>query len=550
MPSTASASSITSTGCTASRCGDSEARRFYLGRDPLGVKPVYYAVHDGKLLFASEIKAILEHPGFSAAVEPRALEAYLSLGYVPAPLTLLRGVRKLPPASVLKVEDGEVTIDTHWSVPRAVDRTRSEAEWAEVVRDSLEAAVRRQMVSDVPIGAFLSGGVDSSAVVAFMARHSSEPVRTYSIGFEGGEAEAFYNELPYAREVAERFGTRHREIIVKPDVVKLLPRLIWHLDEPMADSALVTTYLVSDFAVQDVKVILSGVGGDELFGGYRRYLGEYYDGFYRKVPGWLRRNVIQKVATGLPADRHSKLLNASRLLRSFVLSAELPFEERYRRYVEVFGGGPLASLLVDRASDPHDALGDAFRDSASDDGLLQLLSVDLKTQLPDDLLLLTDKMTMATSLECRVPLLDQELVELAAGIPAATRIRRGQLKYVMKKSLEGVLPHDILHRTKRGFGAPVGAWLKRQLGPVMKDLLSRESIEKRGWFRWEAVEQTIAAHESNREDHTDHLSALMNLEIWSRIFLDGESHEDVADGLSQGEGRGNPLRVPSLSVSS
>ena len=529
---------------------DSERRRFLLGRDRLGVKPLYYAIRDGRLLFASEMKAILAVPGFSASIDPVALEAYLSLGYTPAPLTLVQGIRKLPPATVLKIEDGEMTMSRYWEIPTTVDAERSDDDWAALLRESLERSVHSQMVSDVPIGAFLSGGVDSSAVVALMARHSHKPIRTYSIGFEGSGAESFYNELPYARQVSELFGTDHKEIIVTPDVVRLLPRLIWHLDEPVADSALVTTFLVSEFASRDVKVILSGVGGDELFGGYRRYLGEYYDGFYRKVPEWLRTRVIQKVAAVLPSDRHSKLLNASRLLRAFLLSADLPFEERYRHYVEVFDGAALSDLMLARASEPFDALERAFRDSDSSDTLQQLLSVDLKTQLPDDLLLLTDKMTMAASLECRVPLLDHQLVELASTIPASQRIRNGQLKYIMKKALQDLLPGEILHRSKRGFGAPVGAWLKRQLAPAMKRVLSKDSVESRGWFDWSSIRETIAAHESNREDHTDHLSALMNLEIWCRIFLDGQPHDDVAAALIEGDESGNSVRVPSLSVSS
>jgi asparagine synthase (glutamine-hydrolysing) len=244
------------------------------------------------------------------------------------------------------------------------------------------------------------------------------------------------------------------------------------------------------------------------------------------------------------------LLNTSRLLRSFLLSAELPFEERYRRYVQVFAEDSLSSMLRERSGAGHDALGLAFEEAAASDSLQRLLYVDSQTQLPDDLLLLTDKMTMATSLECRVPLLDHELVELAARIPSRYRIRHGQLKYLLKKALVDVLPADILSRSKRGFGAPIGAWMKRQLGPVMKTLLSEQSVRRRGLFHWEAIQSTIEAHESNREDHTDHLAALMNLEIWCRLFLDGETHEDVADGLARGDVSGDPVRLPSLSLSS
>ena len=529
---------------------DAELGRFFLVRDRLGVKPLYYTIHKGALIFASEIKAILKVPGVPVSIDPVALEAFLSLGYTPAPLTLIRGVRKLPPASMLRIERGDVVISSYWQVPADVEPHWDEREWTSALRDSIERAVQSQMVSDVPIGAFLSGGVDSSAVVGFMARHSDEPIRTYSIGFEGDGAEALYNELPYARQVSELFKTKHREIVVTPDVVRLLPRLIWHLDEPIADSALMTTFLVAEFAGRDVKVILSGVGGDELFGGYRRYLGQFYDGLYKRIPPWFRSSVIRRLAAGLPSDRHSSVLNASRLVRSFVLAADLPFEERYRRYVEVFDARALAELLADRADEPLDALGLAFRESPSTDALQQLLLVDLKTQLPEDLLLITDKMTMASSLECRVPLLDHELVELAARIPSDIRIRRGRLKYIMKKALADLLPDSILNRAKRGFGAPVGAWIRKQLAPAMRALLSEDAVESRGLLRWSAVRTVIEGHQSSQEDHTDHLSALMNLEIWCRLHLDGQSPEEVAEGLAEGERGGDSVRLPSVSVSS
>jgi asparagine synthase (glutamine-hydrolysing) len=247
-----------------------------VARDRLGIKPVYWLRDGRRIAFASEAKALLTLPGVDRAIDPQALAAYLELGYVPAPLSMFTGIRKLPVASLMKIDASGVTIDSYWSPPLRVDRRVPAAEWARRVRERLEQSVRMQMVSDVPIGAFLSGGIDSSAVLAFMARHSSAPVKTYSIGFDGGAAERFYNELEPARAVARRFGTDHHEILVKPDVVRLLPKLLWHLDEPVADSAFVTTYLVAEFARRDVKVILSGVGGDELFGGYRRYLGEHY----------------------------------------------------------------------------------------------------------------------------------------------------------------------------------------------------------------------------------------------------------------------------------
>jgi len=388
-----------------------------------------------------------------------------------------------------------------------------------------------QMVSDVPIGAFLSGGVDSSAVVGLMARHSEQPIRTYAIGFSGGEAEALYNELPYARQVAKLFATEHREIVVQPDVVALLPKLLWHMDEPLSDTAFITTYLVSEFAREDVKVILSGVGGDELFGGYRRYLGGHYARRYRRWPGWVRR-AASFAARRLPADRHSGLLNSLRLAKGFMASAEMSSDERYRSYLQVLSRRHVAALLLDEpAVGASDTLARAFATAGNEDELNRMFAVDAETQLPDDLLLLTDKMSMAVSLECRVPLLDHQLVELAAAMPASIKVRDGRLKHLLKASLTDLLPDDILNRKKRGFGTPMGAWLKRELAPLLKRLLAAEVVEARGLFNHAVVKRLMADHEANRIDGTDILLAMMNLEIWSRIFLDRRDPADVAEEL-------------------
>ncbi len=509
---------------------DARRRRLLVGRDRLGIKPVY--VHDDgrRLVFASEAKAILALPGLTPELDPAGLQSYLQLGYVPAPQSIFRGIRKLPQASLLAIENGRQDIRRYWRMPAAVDRAPSERDWVERVRARLEESVRMQMVSDVPIGAFLSGGIDSSCVVAFMARHSDRPVKTYSIGFEGGAAESFYNELPFARQIAERFRTDHHEILVRPDVVGLLPQLLWHMDEPIADSAFITTYLVSEFARREVTVILSGVGGDELFGGYRRYLGDHYLAYFERLPGWVRR-AAAGIGERLPSDRHSPMLNRLRLARSFLASADLPFEDRYRSYVEVFPAAAAGQIARANGAERTDRLAAAMRAAASDDPLHRMLVVDAETQLPDDLLMLTDKMSMAVSLECRVPLLDHELVELAAAMPQAVKIRGGRLKHAMKAALAGVLPQETLERGKRGFGTPFGAWLKGELAPVVRELFSPRAIESRGLLRHAAVAQLVADHEANRVDGTDRLLALLNLEVWARIFLDRRSPSDVAAEL-------------------
>jgi asparagine synthase (glutamine-hydrolysing) len=511
---------------------DARRQMLLVGRDRLGIKPIYWLQDGRRVAFASEAKALLELDGVSREIDGTALAAYLELGYVPAPLSMLRGIRKLPIASLLRVTAQGATVHTYWQPPTTVDAHVAPQDWVERVRARLEESVRMQMVSDVPIGAFLSGGIDSGAVLAFMSRHSSAPVKTYSIGFDGGAAERFYNELDQAREVAKLFGTDHHEILVKPDVVQLLPKLLWHMDEPIADSAFVTTYLVSEFARRDVKVILSGVGGDELFGGYRRYLGEHYMRYVDWLPRPAKRGAAW-LADLLPSDRHSKWLNYSRLAKNFVGAAALPFVERYRSYVGVFNEQASAGMLLAQPPQRFDAIATAFEAAGGTDALARMFAVDAHTQLPDDLLMLTDKMTMAASLECRVPLLDHELVELAAQIPAATKVAGGELKSLLKKALADVLPREVLHRPKRGFGAPMGAWMKGALSEMLDGALSKRSLQARGLLRHEPVAQLIEAHRANRVDGTDKLLALLNLEIWCRVVLDQRSSSDVAEELGE-----------------
>jgi asparagine synthase (glutamine-hydrolysing) len=509
---------------------DGARRRLLIGRDRLGIKPIYVYEDRRRLVFATEAKAILTVPGVERQVDPVALQSYLQLGYVAAPHSLFAGIRKLPVATVLAVEAGRVTEHCYWRMPSAVDHRFGEAEWAERVRTGIERSVRMQMVSDVPIGAFLSGGIDSSAVVGFMAKATEHPIRTYSIGFEGGPAESLYNELPYARRVADLFGTDHHEIVVKPDVVGLLPRLLWHMDEPIADSAFLTTYLVSEFARREVTVILSGVGGDELFGGYRRYLGNHYADSFARLPGWVQ-SAARAAGRALPADRHSRLLNKLRLAKGFLASSALSFEDRYAAYVQLMPPALAQRLLRFAPAQPYDPIHAAFDRAEGTDVLNRMLVVDGYTQLPDDLLLLTDKMSMTVSLECRVPLLDHELVELAATMPESIKVRGGRLKHVMKLALADLLPPDILHREKRGFGTPIGAWLKGQLSPVLDGVLGSQSLARRGLFEPAVVAELIAAHRAQREDYTDALLALMNFEVWARLYLDGRSHQDVAEEL-------------------
>jgi asparagine synthase (glutamine-hydrolysing) len=387
------------------------------------------------------------------------------------------------------------------------------------------------MVSDVPIGAFLSGGMDSSAVVALMARHDQAPVNTYSIGYDGSKVASYYNELAYAGQIARQFKTKHHEILVRPDVASLLPTLLWHLEEPISDSAAATTYLVSQLASQSVKVILSGVGGDELFAGYNRYLGDRYMRQYQRLPGWLRRHVIPRLADQLPSGRQSRLMDLARYAKRFVRADGLPWNEQYRLYLEIADRERVASML-NAPTSSRDAFDAVAESETATDPLLRLLRIDAETQLPEDLLLLTDKITMSRSIECRAPFLDHHLVEAAAGVPARFKLGGGQLKHLLRRALTGLVPDEVLHRRKRGFGAPVGEWFKSELRPLRDELLRPAAIEHRGLLSADIVARAIADHDSRREDYSDLLLVLMNLEIWCRLFIDRRAAVDVSEELA------------------
>jgi len=519
-------------GMFAAALWDERRKRLIVARDRLGMKPLYYVESRGSLAFASELKSLLEIPGIDRELDQEALREYLTLGYAVAPRTLFRSIRKLPPATALIWDESGSKLQTYWSVPDSV-RTDLDADaWVEIIRSELDRAVREHMVSDVPIGAFLSGGLDSSAIVALMSRYSDRPVNTYSIGYIGKGAASHYNELSYAAIVARRFGTHHTEIPVEPDVATLLPKLLWHVEEPIYDSAIITTFLVSELAAKSVKVILSGVGGDELFAGYTRYLGDHYGRRYRLLPKWVRRGIIQPLARHLPAGRQSRLMDLARYARKFIHGSEQPWREQYRGYMEICAREQANALLRGHAATAEDGFETVAREQNASDPLLRLLRLDARTQLAEDLLLLTDKITMAASIECRVPFLDHRLVEIASGIPESIKMRGGEPKHILRRALQGIVPQEILDRGKRGFGAPVGSWLKSELKPLRDELLHPDVVAGRGLLSPDSVRSLLADHDAAREDYSDLLLVLVNLEIWCRLFLDRRSVDDLSASLT------------------
>ena len=498
---------------------DASARRLFMARDRMGVKPLYYAQTTGGLLFASEIKALLTSSGVSRTLDMEATAQFFRLGFVPAPRTLFRDVRKVPPGWRLIVQGERVQIEPYWDIEFPEDkRSLSFDDASHELRGLLQEVVVDQMVSDVPLGAFLSGGVDSSAVVAFMRKAATNGVRTYSIGF--GKEHAYHDETSYAEAVARELGTQHETLIVRPQVADLLPALLEKLDEPLTDTSFLVTYLVSQLAQQHVKVALSGVGGDELFGGYRRYFAPALHRMASWVPCDWRRTLGNKLGDGLYADRGTFWGNMGRYTKAWGRTMHLPLDEQYLGLVSVLSAEQVRTLLNPKAfvDDPAQVLSQFYSQPKTEEPLNRLLYVDAKTVLPESLLLLTDKMGMATSLEVRVPFLDNRLVDFVCGLPAQYRMRGFNLKRLLKASLKGVVPDIVLTRSKRGFGTPMGTWLRTDLRPMVRDLLAEDRLSRDGLFNVDFVNNLLDAHDAGIEDYTEPIFALLAFEVWRERF--------------------------------
>lgn len=501
---------------------DREKQVLLLARDRLGIKPLFYALQDGRLCFASEIKALLAG-GVQGTLDAQALRQFLTFLYVPSPSTIYESIRQLPPGHTLTFTRGRMSLRRYWSLkpdPAAAALGGEEAE--ERLLAHLKEAVRLHLVSDVPLGVFLSGGIDSSTVVAMMRAVSGGPIRTFTIGY--GPEDESYNELTFAREVANRFGTDHDEQIVKPDAVDLLPRIVRAFDEPFADSSAIPNYLIAEVARRSVTVALAGHGGDELFGGYPRYMGQQFGTSYDRLPVGLRLG-LAAASRWIPESTQSD--NWPGRVRRFLQAGSSLPDVRYLRWVTFlppeWGENLFTPEFRDRAGGetPEMAYRRLYREWPVSDPAERAMVVDLQTYLPDDLLAMGDRMSMAHSLEVRVPFCDHVLAQFAIGLPAHERFRHRRLKSFLKRTLRTSLPEHLLHRPKQGFMVPLARWFNHDLKAMVRELLSEEAIGQRGYVRYAYVRWLLAEHESGRRNCTDQIFALLALEIWQRTCVEG-----------------------------
>lgn len=495
---------------------DKPKKQLLIARDRLGIKPLYYYLDEEKVVFASEIKAILSFPGIKPELNRSGLHAYLKYGFTPAPLTLFKNIHKLPPAHYMLLTGEKIEIKRYWTLSYRDKFTASAQQLTEQLYDLLTSAIDYQMISDVPLGAFLSGGIDSSSIVHIMRELGSKHTSTYSIGFGTGYEN--HNELDAAGRFARDYQTNHHEIVVRPDAVTLFPALVRSLDEPLADSSFIMTYLVSKLARESSTVILSGVGGDELFGGYRRYLNVRLNRLFMGIPRPIRNALIRPIVDALPSDRNSRLLNLARLAKAYLNYSDQPPGQQYASYTSVFREDR-DSLLTGPLEDIEDFHQYYFDECDSPDLLDKLLHFDLKTSLPEQLLMLTDKMSMAVSLEARVPYLDHRVVEFAARLPEQLKIKGFTLRHLQKQAFQNRFPEYVFKQKKKGFGAPIGSWMRNELRELVTDLLGESHLKAQGIFNSKTIGVYLNDHFAMKQDYTDNLLALLTFQIWHEEYL-------------------------------
>lgn len=521
---------------------DARQDQVVIARDGFGIKPCYYYHREAVLACASELKSLLCVPEIEVRLSPEALNQYMTFLWVPEPATLIDGVRKLPAGHFGIFKDGKLTLQQYWdpSFPRAgtpVKQTFAEATVS--VREKLRASVHEQLVSDVPVGAFLSAGLDSTSIVAFMAEAHSQPIHTYCITFpeHARLGENTLDDPGIARQVANHFGCVHQEITLEPDVTDLLPKAVWHMDEPVADPAILNTYVLCEAAGRSSTVLLSGVGGDELFGGYRKYVAHAWAEAYRRLPALMRRGLLEPTIARMPSFRGSQFKGAVRLMQKMGRSASLPARERFLMNCTYMDEHLRGSLFNDDLVSQTEHLNSwdthlgQFENVSQVEFLHQMQYLDLKLFMTSLNLNYNDKMSMASSVEVRVPFLSRPLFEFAAQeVLPEWKVRgfwKPETKHILREAMRGIIPESVFRQPKAGFFAPVDGWLAKDLKPMVDDLLSDEMIRQRGLFRPEQVRRLIDEHRSGRRNWSMQIWQLLTLELWMQTFYDEQTIQSI-----------------------
>jgi asparagine synthase (glutamine-hydrolysing) len=507
-----------------------------LVRDRLGIKPLYFTqAKDGSIAFASEVKALLALAGVEARVDPLSLARFLTFLWVPPPATLLEGIVQLAPGEAARVRDGKVERWRWWTLPPREGPRPSDDEAVETLDGLLRDAVRDRLVSDVPLGAFLSGGVDSTLVVALMRAAGVPKVTTQTVVFpsEDRRYQIEGEDAPWARAARDFFGDLdYHEQTLTPDVAELLPKMVWHLDDPVADPAAIATYLICRSARSSATVMLSGMGAEELYAGYPRHRAVLLAERYRRIPSVLREHVLEAIVERLPASRPGPFMRIARNAKKFVRGAASPFEERYLSYLSYYDASGLERVLGAPPGDPWGRHRELLAESEGMDPVARMSRLDLQTFLPGLNLAYTDRASMAASVEVRVPLLDHRVVEYVVGLPSDFKLRAGESKWILKRVASRHVPPQIVRRPKAGFAAPVRAWVQGPLRPMIHELLSPDRLRARGWLDPKGVWDVIEAQWSGREDNALRIWALLTLEVWAATFLDGDGSAPLAADAS------------------
>lgn len=508
---------------------DSNKEKLLIARDRVGIKPLFYTQINGSIIFASEIKAILQYPDIKREIDWRAFDAFFTLSYIPAPLTIFKDIYKLLPGHIIVCEKGHIRVEKYWDIYYQPDYKKSEDYFIDGFMGLLEESVKIHLMSEVPLGAFLSGGIDSSTVVSLMAKNNNSQVNTFSIGF-GGNVGGYCDERQYARLVAQRYHTNQKEFEVKPDFIKLMDELVGAFDEPFADDGMIPSYYVCKLAKEYVTVALSGLGGDELFGGYERYLGFSLSNRYERLPRFFRDRVIAPIISQLPESktRRGVLQYAPTInhLKRFIRASNLPSDHRYFSYVSILDEKRRKDLYSSDVQDEIDFswvnnhLTSYYNSENARNPLDRVFYQDTKTYLPEDILAVTDRMSMHHSLEVRVPFLDHKLMEFCATIPAEMKIRHLKKKFLLKKGVAHLLPSEIINHKKQGFVGPMSTWLQNDLKEYALEILSESSLRRHELFNSKTVSNILEEHFAGKETHDTLIWALMVFETWHRMYME------------------------------